>query len=74
MTQCHVSKTVMANSSRAPKDAGSKNDPDPELRRVQRHHSAYTGRPARKAGSVTALPRRLNRTHPPKMGDSEDAR
>ncbi len=64
MTPCHVSKTVMANSSRGPKDAGSKNDPDPELRRVQRHHSAYTGRPARKGSSVTALHPRLNRLEP----------
>ena len=66
MTQCHVSETVMANSSRATKDAESTNDPDPELRRVQRHHSAYTGRPARKADSVTGLPRRLNRLRPGK--------
>lgn len=62
-----VSKTVMANSSRAPKDAESTNDPDPELRRVQRHHSAYTGRPARKGHSVTGSPRRLNRLWPEKQ-------
>ena len=62
----NVSKTVMANSSRATKDAESTNDPDPELRRVQRHHSAYTGRPARKASSVTRSPRRLNRLRPEK--------